>query len=175
MNEHLNRQHTVSPAHVFTSIVLNALASVALEGAEIAVDEAKGAVRRGKLLTELAGHLRTGAQQFASAAHATMPGAAHVGAIPTEPNGACPACGDHCELDPDLEREFLRSMGGDAPPHADNVPGPRPEVRGDGEAVAVLGRAWLNARAAAARKGNWTRLAALLHPSERAELASALA
>jgi hypothetical protein len=66
-------------------------------------------------------------------------------------------------------------MGGDAPPHADNVPGPRPEVRRDGEDVAVLGRAWLNARAAAARKGNWTRLAALLHPSERAELASALA
>lgn len=174
MNEHTNHQPTVSPAHVFTSIALNVLASVALEGAEIAVDEAKGAVRRGKLLTELAGHLRTGAQQVAAAVHGTMPGAEPAGAIPTEP-GVCPACGDHCDLDPDLEREILRTMGSDAPPHAAPAPGPRPEVRRDGEDVAVLGRAWLNARAAAARKGNWTRLAALLHPSERAELASALA
>jgi hypothetical protein len=54
-NEHTMNKPPVSPAHVFTSIALNVLATVALEGAEIAVDEAKGAVRRGKLLTELAG------------------------------------------------------------------------------------------------------------------------
>ena len=145
-----DHHQNATPVFTWGKLGLHVLSVVVLDVAETAVEEAKVAIRRGKALVELAGHLRASVEALGVSCKGGEGG--------ETPAGAGEDVFDVAEQAPAVSPDFTGPAAATVDQRCDE--GRPRRSRAEGDRIA-----------AAARKGRWEALAGLLTPEERVELA----